>query len=65
MKKGVFYRLAIFFTTEEVVKLLKKTGFKDFELRQTIFNNLDKITQVEKIKKGYGEGSFIAIRAKK
>lgn len=64
-QESVFYRLAIFFATEEVVKLLKKAGFKDFKFRQTIFNNLDMITQMEKIKRGYGEGSFIAIRAKK
>jgi len=37
-----------------VVKILKETGFKNFEFRQTIFNNLDKINQVEKIKEGYG-----------
>jgi len=64
-QKSVFYREAIFFTTEEVVKLLEKTGFKGFEFRQTIFNNLDKINQVEKIKEGYGEGSFIVIKAQK
>ncbi|MBA7484386.1 hypothetical protein ES707_19911 [subsurface metagenome] len=64
-QKSVFYRAAIFFNTEEVVELLKKAGFKDFEFRQTIFNNLDKITQVEKIKEGYREGSFVVIRAQK
>ncbi|MBC8389645.1 MAG: class I SAM-dependent methyltransferase [Actinobacteria bacterium] len=64
-KKSVFYREAIFFTTEEVVKLLEKTGFKDFEFRQTVFSTLDKINQVEKIKEGYGEGSFVVIKAQK
>ena len=64
-QKSVFYREAIFFTTEEVVKLLEKTGFKDFEFRQTVFSTLDKINQVEKIKEGYGEGSFVVIRAQK
>ena len=64
-QKSVFYREAIFFTTEEVVKILKETGFKNFEFRQTIFNSLDKINQVEKIKEGYGEGSFIVIKAQK
>jgi SAM-dependent methyltransferase len=64
-QKSVFYRLAIFFTTEEVVKILKETGFKDFEFRQTVFSTLDKINQVEKIKEGYGEGSFIVIKAQK
>ncbi len=64
-QKNVFYREAIFFTTEEVVKILKETGFKNFEFRQTIFSALDKINQVEKIKEGYGEGSFLAVRTKK
>lgn len=64
-QKSVFYREAIFFTTEEVVKLLEKTGFKDFEFRQTVFSTLDKINQVEKIKEGYGEGSFVVIKAQK
>ena len=64
-KKSVFYREAIFFTTEEVVKLLEKTGFKNFEFKQTVFSTLDKINQVEKIKEGYGEGSFVVIRAQK
>lgn len=64
-QKSVFYRVAVFFTTEEVIKLLKEAGFRKFEFRQTIFNTLDKINVVEEIKKGYGEGSFIAVRAQK
>ena len=64
-QKSVFYRAASFFNTEEVVKILKETGFKDFEFRQTVFSTLDKINQVEKIKEGYGEGSFVVIRAQK
>jgi len=64
-QKSIFYREAIFFTTEEVVKILKEVGFKNFEFRQTVFNTLDRIKQVEKIKEGYGEGSFIVIKARK
>jgi ubiquinone/menaquinone biosynthesis C-methylase UbiE len=64
-QKSVFYKVAVFFTTEEVIKLLKETGFEKFEFRQTIFNTLDKINGVEEIKKGYGEGSFIVVRAQK
>jgi len=64
-QKSIFYREAIFFTTEEVIRVLEKTGFKNFEFRQTIFNSLDKINQVEKIKEGYGEGSFIVIKAQR
>lgn len=64
-QKSVFYRVVVFFTTEGVIKLLKEAGFKKFEFRQSIFNTLDKINDVEEIKKGYGEGSFIAVRAQK
>jgi SAM-dependent methyltransferase len=64
-QKSVFYREAIFFTTEEVVKILKETGFKNFEFRQTVFSTLDKISRIEKIRDGYGEGSFVVIRAQK
>lgn len=64
-QESVFYRAASFFNTEEVVELLKKTGFKDFKFRQTIFNTLDNINQIENIKEGYGEGSFVIIRAQK
>jgi len=64
-QKSVFYKAASFFNTEEVVELLKKTGFKDFKFRQTIFNTLDNINQIENVKEGYGEGSFVVIRAQK
>jgi ubiquinone/menaquinone biosynthesis C-methylase UbiE len=64
-QKSVFYRTAVFFNTEEVVKLLKKTGFRKFKFRQTVFNELDKIKQTESVKEGYGDGSFVVIRAQK
>jgi len=64
-QKSVFYREAIFFTTEEVIRMSKETGFKNYEFRQTIFNTLDKINQTEKVKEGHGEGSFVVIKAQK
>jgi len=64
-KESLFYNLAIFYSVEEVIKLLKETGFSDYEFRQTIFNPLGKIDRLGQVKKGYGEGSFIVIRAKK
>ncbi len=64
-QKNVFYRVAIFFTTDEVINLLKEAGFKRSEFRQTIFNTLDKINGIEEIRKGYGEGSFVVVRAQK
>ena len=64
-KENVFYKIADFFSVKEVINILKETGFKNFEFRQTIFRTLDKITRVEKVKKGYGEGSFVVIRVQK
>jgi SAM-dependent methyltransferase len=64
-QKSVFYRTAGFFSTEEVVKLLKKAGFRKFKFRQTVFNEIDKIKQTENVKEGYGDGSFVVIRAQK
>jgi len=62
-KKSVFYRIATFYTVDEVVSNLKKVGFKNFNFSQTIFHNLSKIRAIEPIKEGYGEGSFVVIRA--
>ena len=58
---SVFYKLANFYPVEEVIFQLKRAGFKDFNFTQTIFHNLAEIREVEPIKDGYGEGSFVVI----
>ncbi len=63
--KSVFYRIATFYSTEEVIALLEKTGFKNMKFRQTIFNTLDTIRNTEPVKEGNGEGSFVVTRAQK
>jgi ubiquinone/menaquinone biosynthesis C-methylase UbiE len=63
--KNVFYKEATFYSVNDVLGILKQTGFKDFSFRQTIFRNLSEITDHETVKSGYGEGSFIVIRSKK
>jgi len=62
---NVFYRLADFYSVKEVKMFLKKTGFKDFSYRQTVFKDLGDIKEFEKSIKGYGSGSFVAISARK
>ncbi len=64
-KESVFYGRADFFSVEEVIRILKETGFKDPESRQTIFTTLDKINGVEEVRDGYGKGSFVVIKARK
>ena len=39
--KSVFYKNATFFTVKKVISYLKRTGFRTFELFQTIFHNVD------------------------
>ena len=64
-EENPFYKYATFYSTEEVVSLLKETGFGDFVFYQTIFRMLDQIKEPEPVIEGYGKGSFVALRAKK
>lgn len=64
-EKSIFYKIATFYSTDEVVLVLKEAGFKNIEFRQTIFQPLDKIKKVEPVKQGDGEGSFVVVRAQK
>lgn len=63
--ESVFYRIATFYSTDNIISHLKETGFKNFNSSQTIFHNLTQIKNVEPIKEGYGEGSFVVVRAAK
>ncbi len=62
--KSRFYREARFFNTDEVVGLLKKAGFSGIVCAQTLFG--ETLEQMEStVKKGSGEGAFVAVRARK
>lgn len=62
---SVFYKLADFYSVEAIISHLKRAGFKDFNFTQTISHNPAEIREVEPIKDGYGEGSFVVIKAVK
>ncbi|MFX1521660.1 MAG: class I SAM-dependent methyltransferase [Promethearchaeota archaeon] len=64
-KKNVFYNLATFYSVEEVVSLLKGSGFDDFYFTQTIFRDLKNIKNLEPVISGHGKGSFVVVRAVK
>ena len=64
-KESVFYKIATFFSVGEVVKVMRQAGFKDFVFRQTIFQSLSETDDKERVKPGYGEGSFVALRGRK
>jgi SAM-dependent methyltransferase len=63
--ENVFYREATFFSVDELVKIMDRSGFDDLTLNQTIFKTLSETTEDEPVKPGYGEGSFVVIRGRK
>ncbi|MGD2121395.1 MAG: class I SAM-dependent methyltransferase [Gemmatimonadota bacterium] len=63
-EESVFYASATFYTVAEVIAALKNAEFHEFEFRQTLFGPLNRTTPDESVKPGYGEGSFVAIKAK-
>ncbi|MGC9517790.1 MAG: class I SAM-dependent methyltransferase [Methanomicrobiales archaeon] len=60
-----FYKYARFYSVKEVISLMNDANFENLCFRQTLFQPLDKIRDVEKVKKGYGEGSFIVVKGTK
>ena len=56
--KSKFYKEATFFSTSEVLDLLKDAGFKSFEIKQTLLPQDEK----EDIIDGFGKGSFVVIK---
>ncbi|SES67106.1 Methyltransferase domain-containing protein [Methanococcoides vulcani] len=64
-KKSVFYEIATFYSVEEVVKLLKSSGFDDLFFTQTLFRDLKDVQYLEPVVSGHGKGSFVVVRAVK
>jgi SAM-dependent methyltransferase len=63
--KSAFYRNARFYAVDEVISQLLKSGFCELELRQTLFRPLAELSEVEPVKEGHGEGSFVVVRGEK
>ncbi len=61
--ENVFYKVATFYSVDEVVSHVKKARFTNFTFTQTIFPNLTGIQTIEPIKDGYGEGAFVVLKA--
>ena len=61
--ESLFYKEAVFLSTEEVYNTLKDSGFEIESTIQTVFGILDSINQIQEPEKGYGKGSFIVIKA--
>lgn len=64
-EENPFYSSANFIAADEVYEFLRAVGFHDIVFVQTVFKRLKEIKQVEPVKRGYGEGSFVVARATK
>lgn len=58
-----FYKDAHFHSTEELTELLKQSDFQNFQYWQTLTAIND--NEIEKTITGYGQGSFVVIKANK
>jgi len=62
-RENVFYREATFYSTDEVIAILRDCGFHRIKTVQTLFGNLSEITSVQEFREGYGHGGFVVICA--
>ena len=58
-----FYHKAQFYRVDRIEKLLKETGFKKPIFNQTLFGELEDIKEVQIPREGFGQGSFVTVRA--
>lgn len=64
-QENPFYQNAHFYSTEEILQLLKKTNFKKPLIYQTIFSPIKNIKSPEAVMDGYGKGGFVVIKSNK
>ncbi len=62
--ESIFYKIADFFSMDELFTRLKSAGFGDFQAVQTIFHSLPDVKNVEPVMDGYGKGSFVVVSAR-
>jgi SAM-dependent methyltransferase len=63
--ENVFYRHATFFSVDELVEYMNRTGITDLSFNQTLFKTLADAAKDEPVKSGHGKGSFVVIRGRK
>lgn len=60
---SVFYKNANFYSAKRIISELNKIRFKNLQVSQTLFHPLDDIKEFEPAKPGFGEGSFVLVKA--
>lgn len=56
-QNSLFYKQAKFYSVEEILEIMRKTGFDDFSFRQTVFKDISEITDRDSATTLYGENS--------
>ena len=65
-KQGnLFYKHATFRSVDEILKILKQTGFDNFRFSQAIFSEISEVSGKEPVRTGYGDGLFAVICGEK
>ncbi len=62
---STFYKEAVFYSPEEIAKLLTESGFRSLEFNQVLFGEMETITEPQQPRPGYGEGSFVVVSGEK
>lgn len=62
---SVFYKEAVFYSTEEVEQYLVRAGFSITGSVQTLSHSLEETIEIEPIRPGSGQSAFVVIAAQK
>lgn len=62
-KKSKFYEEAHFYSAAEAIEILKRAEFRFEKAYQTLFINPSQLRKIDEIREGFGEGSFVVMRA--
>ena len=60
-----FYKLATFYSVNQIMEVLTTVGFSDFKFCQTIFTDPKDMVRCDPVQEGHGEGSFVVLSASK
>lgn len=60
-----FYRDAVFLSTDDLAAELAAAGFEDLAFAQTVFEFPGEMDAPDPVEDGYGEGSFVVVRARR
>ncbi|MBC7330280.1 class I SAM-dependent methyltransferase [bacterium] len=64
-EKSKFYKFAKFYSSEEIIDMLRKLDFTNIQALQTLSGELESLNEVEAPKEGYGQGGFVVIYGEK